>query len=281
MQPELYKRTISQLYLSFVPLIAAIIGFGIGHISYKIYVPIWILHSCLMLVAAWILGAHVIRSQDSEKKELAIAGMLLIVPWILFTVFAGMGPPPDTAAGWVATATEQQVRYCILIGGGVLATLGFALLRNSVKEANENVYSLFGFTAMLIAIPLFIINMAFWGSFLVEAFKSFEASASKTRPDWYAPSRDLFNTISVVDVELTYLATAAFAASLKAIGWFKPTACRIYIIVSLLGFVLNLVPSSSPTPLVIAGYLVSIPAFPFIMPYLMGVNLLRRLGNEE
>lgn len=273
-------RSVSQLYLTFIPFIAAIIAFAVGHVSYKLYVPVWIGHSILMILATWFLGARAIRSADETRKTFAGAALLLISPWVLFTVFTGMGPPPDTAAGWVASATEQQVRYMLLIGGGVLAAMGFALLNNSLQTVGEKFYSLLGFTAISVAIPLFMINMAFWGSFLSEAFRIFENSHLKNRPDWYFPIRALFATISLVETGLIYLATAAFAASLRRAGWMAPTASHTYILISLLGMGLNLVPSSFPEPFATLGYLVSIPAFPFIMPYLMAINLLRRLGND-
>jgi hypothetical protein len=279
MQPKLSKRNISHIYLTLVPFLTAILAFGIGHISYKIYLPIWIIHACLMVIAAWVLGAHFIRSHDVEKKHLVVIASFLIVPWIFFSIFFGMGPPPSKPAEWVATAAEQQVRYSFLLIGGVLITFGFAILREKLKKAGENFYSLLGLIAIMIAIPLFIINMTFWGSFLVESFRIFVASASEKMPEWYLPIRNQFGFISVVEVALTYLATAAFAASLKTAGWFRKTACRIYIIISLLGFLFIVLSPFSPEPIATAGFAVSIPAVPFIMPYLIGINLLRRAGN--
>jgi len=279
MQIKNLKRNVSQIYLTLVPFLVAILGFGVGYISYKIYLPIWIINVCLMVIAAWILGAHVIRNHDVEKKHLVVIASFLIVPWILISIFFGMGPPPDTAAGWVATATEQQVRYSILLIGGVLITFGFAVLREKLKNTGGNFYSLLGFISIMIAIPLFIINMIFWGSFLVESFRIFVALASEKMPEWYLPLRNQFGLISVVEVALTYLATAAFAASLKSAGWFRKTPSRIYIIISLLGFLFIVLSPISAEPIATAGFAVSIPAIPFIMPYLIGINLMRRAGN--
>ncbi|WP_157618270.1 hypothetical protein [Spirosoma spitsbergense] len=127
--------------------------------------------------------------------------------------------------------------------------------------------------------PLFMLNMIYWGSYLTESFKLFVDAASPKRPDWYLPLRALFAWISSIEVALIYLATASFAVSLGRVGWLKPMACRVYIGMNLLGFFLCVLPSFSIEPLTIAGYAVSIPAIPFVMPFLMGVNLLRRIGN--
>ena len=273
-------RTLSRIYLTLVPFLVALLAFTIGHISYALYVPIWMMNGCLMLLAAWVLGPKAIRTQNQETKQLVISAYLLIIPWVFIALFGGMGPPPATAEGWVATATEQQIRYAILVGSGVLVTLGFAVLRNQLKRAGEDLYSQLGLVLILLAMPLFLLNMIYWGSFLTESFKLFATSASPTRPDWYLPLRALFGWVSSLEVALIYLATAAFAVSLRRVRWFNPLACRIYVGISLLGFLLSVLPTFSNEPLTIAGYAVSIPAIPFMMPFLMGINLLRRIGKE-
>ncbi|HWK03201.1 MAG TPA: hypothetical protein VNS58_06200 [Puia sp.] len=279
MSSRLSKKKIYRIYPAFLPLLTALLGFGIGHISYTIYLPVWIVHSCLIGAAVWVLGAHHLKSTEAEKKQAVIVTLLLILPWMFFSIFFGMGPPPATAAGWVTYGTEQQVRYSILTIGGISVTAGFVLLREKLKSTGEGFYSLLGVTAILIAIPLFVMNMTFWGSYLPEASKIFAAAPAARRPDWFLPIREHFGTISTTEINLTYLATAAFAASLKAAGWFKPAACRIYIIISFIGVVFNSLPYTVPEPWATIGYLVSVPAIPFIMPYLMGLNLLRRLGD--
>jgi hypothetical protein len=279
MQSRTAIRNSAQIYLWLVPLLTAVLGFGVGHISYRLYVPIWLLNVCVMAAAAWLLGGHTIGRAEGGVQQLAAAALLLVVPWGLFSIFFGMGPPPATAAAWATSVVEQQVRYALLIVGGVLATLGFGLLRECIKDAGEKIYSQLGFTAMLIAAPLFILNMVFWGSYLGEAFTLFAKLAPGQRPDWYLPVRAEFGLVSTVEVALTYAATVAFATSLQAAGWIQPTACRVYQGVSLLGLLLAALPAGLPEPLATLGYLVCVPAIPFIMPYVMGVNLLQRVGR--
>ncbi|WP_421825731.1 hypothetical protein [Larkinella sp.] len=274
-------KNLIRVYLILVPFVVAILGFALGHSHYKLYFPIWLIHAGLMSWATWTLSKQSIHNQHQRKSHLLIGILFLIAPWLFIAIFAGMGPPPTTAKGWVATATEQQVRYCILVISGVLMTIGFTFLSNQLKQAGEEVYSLLGLTAIFLAMPLFILNMTYWGSFLTESFRIFVASGSTKRPDWYLPLRDLFAWISGIEVGLTYLASAAFGASLKTTRWFKPRACWSYILISLLGFLLSVLPDFSLMPLTVGSYLVSIPAIPFIIPYLMAVNLLSRSGTIQ
>lgn len=282
MQSSSTSRNVSLIYLTIVPALTVGLAFGVGHISYKLYLPIWIINSCIMVFALWVLGAKSIKSPDVATKHLVISSLLLIIPWIFITLFFGMGPPPHTLAGWAATVTEQQVRYNILIVCGILIAFGATLLSQRLKAAGEDLYSQLALSAIYIAVPLFIVNMAFWGAYLTNACTFFVNSGFKKSadlPGWFFPLRDLFELIAIVEAALFYLATALFAVSLKKAGWLKPLACNIYVVVSIIGLILTSLPLDVPEPLATLGYLSSIPAFTVVMLYLMSINLLRRIGN--
>ena len=282
MRNQKLYRNISQVYLSIVPIISAAIGFTVDNVSYQTYLPIWITNVFLMLAASWILGANSILTSNNEKKYLAVSGFLLIVPWIFFSIFAGMGSPPGTYAEWVSNEFEQQVRYAFLITGGVVLTIGFAVLKDIIKDTSGSIFSIIGFTAISIAMILFVLDMSYWHSFLPETFKTKEAISLNKLPEWHRPIQKLFLVISIVEVSLTYLATAAFAATLKSAGWFKKGASSVYIILSLLIFILVALYGFYPESLTTNGfpfYPFMIPAIPFVMPFYMGINLLRRAGK--
>ena len=279
MKPRASKLT-SYIYLLLVPIITVGLGFGVGHVSYKFYLPIWLLNVVLMTIASWSLGLNVIRLKNEEEKKLAKAAFFLIIPWILISMFAGLGPPPHTAAEWTATAKEQQVRYFMLVICGVSIAFGFVGLRDRLKTKGENFYSLLGLTMILIAIPLFIINMLFWGFYLSELFRIQSTASSTNFPDWFLPTKQLFGLISVTEVALTYLATFTIVLAMRKVGWLTKTSSFLYILFSLLAFVIIILAAFFPKTLE-AGFVVSVPAFPFLMPYFIGVNLLRQVGNKS
>ncbi|TDE17081.1 hypothetical protein [Dyadobacter psychrotolerans] len=275
-------RNISQAYLSMIPIVTAVLGFTLNNVSYQTYLPIWLTSAFLMMAASWILGARSFTNTNNEKQYLAVSGFLLVAPWIFFSIFAGMGSPPETYAEWVSNAFEQQVRYAFLITGGVLLTFGFAVLRDGIKDTSGRIFSIIGFTAIAIAMTFFILDMGYWHSFLLETFKTKEAVSLNKLPEWHKPVQKLFLLISIVEVSLAYLATAAFVASLKSAGWLKNNASRIYIVISLLAFILVSLYGFYPEKVTNNGfpfYPFMIPAIPFVMPFYIGVNLLRRAGN--
>jgi hypothetical protein len=132
-----------------------------------------------------------------------------------------------------------------------------------------------GFAAMMIAIPLFIFNLIFWSVYLPELFKIITASGLEKSPEWFHPVRAEFDLLTPVEVAITYFAVAAFAASLRAAGWFGKTSSLIYIGLSLAAFVITVLHFSHPQ-LATVYFFVTIPAIPFLMPYFIGINLLRR-----
>ena len=274
------KRNASQIYLTLIPFLTIIIALSFGNSSYKVYLPLLVINACVVVIAVRILSSYAIKRRVVEIRQLIVIAILLIIPWILLSVLAGIGAPPfDNPAKYVATAADQQVRYLFLLAGGVFIAFGFALLREKLRKAGEEFYSWIGLIAMMIAIPLFIFNMAYYNSFLLETFRIRVASASDKMPEWFSPIQKQMVIIMAVEVALTYLATAAFAASLKSAGWFGKVPSRIYLIISLLCFLSALLAIFAPDPIASACSIVCIPALPFTMPYFMGINLLRRARN--
>jgi len=275
----LSKRLLGQIYLTLVPFLTAACGFGIGHIPYSIYIPVWLVNVLLMSLSAWTLGVNNLKSGNEDRKDVTKIGVMMIIPWGLFSIFFGMGPPPATVTGWLDTAAEQQTRYYVLIIGGVVAAAGFALLAQYLTKAGERFYGLLGRVLITIALPLFVLNMLYWGQFLTEAFRGFTDLSTTNRPAWYIAIRSTFYHIAIVEVALLYLATALFVAGLHAVRIFDTTACRIYIVINIVFTLLSVLSMDLPEPLGTIAYITSIPAIPFIMPYLIGVNLIRRAGD--
>ncbi|MGF7080942.1 hypothetical protein [Mucilaginibacter sp. UYCu711] len=101
------KQKLYLVYLWLVPVIAAAVGFGIGPVSYKIFLPVWVLNVCIMIIAAYQLGAQRLWAHSQPGRQLVVTALLLSAPWFMFSIFAGMGPPPATVQGWVNSADEQ------------------------------------------------------------------------------------------------------------------------------------------------------------------------------
>lgn len=255
-------------YLYVVPVLTFIIGFAVGHVSPQYYVPVWMLNSLLMLQALRVLSA-------GTRPVIRTFAWLMVLPWVAFTIFAGMGRPPQTTEGWALLATEQEVRFAILIAGSIAIMLGLSVIGQALREAGAGLWGQLVVTAGFMATPLFIINMAFWGIYLPVAMQHFVASgAPEARPDLWVPLKYLFFEIASVAGLLYYLCALLLASGLAQVGWMKPGSARVVAGICIVAMVLSILPPGMPTPLDVLSYFVSIPAIGFLLFYYMAMHLL-------
>jgi hypothetical protein len=273
---------LSYFFLCAVPILTILFAFVTGHISYRIYVPVWLLVVVLMLLAVRSVSAGAFRSANKEKRYLAMAGGLQVLPICFLAILFGLGPPPGSREEWVATAVEQKVRFDALLAGGVCMALGLSLLKVVLVERGEKMFAQLGHTAVLIALPVFLIVTAFWHSFALEAYKIRIQNGSSKNLELFTAAMLQIWIITICEVLLTYLAIAMYARSLQLAGLFRRTGGLAYIIFSSAAILsilcYPLYPGSEP----FSGfpyYPFMIPAIPIMLSYYMGVNIIKHAGK--
>src|SRR5207253_4258195 len=218
----------------------------------------------------WILSAGAIKADGQGRRLLATAGALLVTPFALVALlWIGLGGP------WQATTAENQMRYLVLIVMAAAVASGFVVLREALSQAGERFYATLGFAAIILSGPLYLI----WNIFAFAAF--FGKEHTGEMPAAIVSLRDMMELLLFVAGFLTYLATAAFAASLGRVQWLGRGAARAFMIVhgvALLFLVLRGLQylDGRATPWYTnPGFIVGIPAFLLIMPFHLGLVLLR------
>ncbi len=263
---------ISFLYLLCVPIVVTALAFIVGHVSYKIYIPVWILNMVTMMLAMQRLAAtHGEIFKDTAKY--------FIFPWMLFSIFGGMGPPPETASSWAALYLEQVFRYTFLIFGGISIATGFFQLRKALAGTAGKHFAKVGSVLIAIALPFFIFNMVYWGYFLTNIFITYAVPGASAKPEWLRPLAQIFTMIRMLEVALIYLGTATFTIALKITQQLSYRATILYVSLACFAAVMNLLPSSIDGALAVANYLSIIPAITMLMPYFIAVNLLGKSIN--
>jgi hypothetical protein len=227
--------------------------------------------------AAWTLGARAIRSGVQNRRQLALAGTLLVAPFaMLALLWVGLGGP------WAATAAENQMRYLTLILVAILAAGGFVMLREALSEAGERFYSTLGFAAVILAGPIWVV----WDALTFAGYSTLE-QGGEIAPAIVAlgPFQNLLLSLAVA---LTYFAAAAYTVSLARTGLLGRKASLTFLILNVIALSLVVItiaehPSSAASVpwYTVPGMILSIPALALIMPALFGAVLLRRAGNEE
>src|SRR6185436_3486783 len=179
-----------------------------------IYQAIGVLLFAVIVIAAWILGARVIGSGVAERRRLALTGTLLILPWtIISLLWVGLGPP------FQVTAPENHMRYLVLLANVAIVASAFVLLKEELYDAGERFYSTVGFAASIPAGAAYLvcISMSVAGSIAGSSDKVAAASGFLNA---------LYSVLEFVACVLTYITTAAFAASLGQAGWLGRGAAR-------------------------------------------------------
>lgn len=240
-----------------------------------LYQIIGVIQFAAMALAAWILGARAITSASRESRLLALAGIFLIAPFALMALlWVGLGPP------WVATPPENEMRYLVLSAMSIAIVFGFVVLREALGEANKNSV---GFAAILLSGPLYLVFDAF--GFGVATAKL----QSGTIPQTFRDIDAAIDMILFLAGALTYIAAGAFAVSLGQAKWIGRGAARAFMIINLIALLLLVIRGLHfPDPKALSapwytnpGFIVGVPAVPFIIPFLFGVILLRRAGNSD
>jgi hypothetical protein len=271
-------RRVSYVFLCIVPFLSFVV---VGVRAFRVpgvYRAVGVAYFAAIAIAAWTLSARAIRADVQGRRLLGLAGTLLVTPFaIVALLWVGLGAP------WQANAAENQMRYLVLIVMATAIAGGFVVLREALSQAGERFYATLGFAAIMLSGPLYLI----WNIFAFAAF--FGKEHAGEMPAAIVSLRDMLDLLLFVAAFLTYLATVAFAASLGRVQWLGRRATRAFMIVNgvaLLFLVIRGLQYPDPRALSAPwytnpGFVVGIPAVPFIMPFLFGVVLLRRAGEEQ
>jgi hypothetical protein len=268
---------ISYIFLCILPFLLLLVA-GVRALRIPgVYQSVGVVLFGMVLLAAWILGARVIASGAAEGRRVALAGALFVAPWaIISLLWVGIGAP------FQATPAENHMRFLVLLANSIVVAGAFVALKEALSEAGERFYSTLGFAAGLTA------GMAYLLCISLSVGVSAALLRSGHPPDVGVVTSGLYDTLEFVACVTTYLATAAYAVSLRQAGWLGPGAARAYVIASLV-FLLFLMMRGVSYPEISAhttpwytrpGVIAGIPAIPWIMPCLLGVILLRRAGAE-
>lgn len=270
-------RRVSYVFLCMVPVLAIAVAAPRALRIPGVYQALGGVLFAAIVLAAWILGVSGLRTGGEGQRRPALAGGFLTVPFSLVALFwVGLGPP------WEATAPENKMRYLVLLVSSIAVSGGFVVLQDALSEAGERCYSTLAFAASMLAGTAYLV----WMSFLLGAY------VLKVRDGQVPPTisalSEVFEILLDVACLLTYLATAAFAASFGRLGWLGRSATRAYVAANLIASLCLVMRGMSfPDPAALStpwytrpGFVAGIPAIPFIMPFLLGVVLLRRAGDE-
>lgn len=268
-------RRVSYVFLCSVPFLCFVV---VGTRTFRlsgVHQTAGVVYFAAIAIAAWIHSGGPIRADGQGRRLLNLAGTLLVT----FAVLGLLGVALDERSP--ATPPGNQVRHLCLIVMATLIAGGFVVLRGALSEAGERFHLTLGLAAIMLSGPLYLIWNSFAFAILFGGKRSGEVPASFLLLD------DILDLLLLGAAFLTYLATLAFAASLGRMQWPGRNATRAFMIANGIALLLLMTrglqyPDSTAlsTPWYInRGLIIGLPVVPFIMPFLLGVVLVRRAGK--
>ena len=218
------------------------------------------------------------RSGDEYRRAVAIAGLLLILPWALLTLMPGYGPP------FTANLAMNHVRFVILFISTAFLGAGLLVLKEPLArgEAGDRLLAPLGQASGLLAVGCQLI----WAAILIGWTMSEAHKPADYLPLYGTPLGNASDVLLFFAGLMTYVATAFYALSFLRRGWLSRTAAWVMAIVSAIA-VVGLVtrglqyPDLSERWYTMPGMIVGIPAIPWLMPYVLGVVALVRAAEGE
>lgn len=265
--------------LLFIVLLVAIGIFGApARYSMAVSAALTIGQLVLMGGAALTLVLPAWHSGDEYRRSVAIAGMLLIVPWALLTLMPGYGPP------FAANLAMNHVRFVVLFVSTAFLGAGLLVLNAPLTrgETGDRLLAPLGQASGLLAVGCQLI----WAAILIGWTMSEARKPANYLPMYGTPLGNASDVLLFFAGLMTYVATAFYAFSFMRRGWLPRIAAWVMAIIAAIA-VAGLVarglqyPDLSEQWFTMPGMIVGIPAIPWVMPYVLGVVALVHAAKEE
>lgn len=229
-------------------------------------------------VAVWRLAGPALRSGENAPRAAGASGLLFALVLCAIDLFAALGPPQ------FSSHAENQLRYPLILSASLAFAAGCVMMARGLAAAGERFHATLGLAGALLAAPLYAVFAALQ---FVE-YRSLAVSGAEGLP----PEVALLDSVSLVlllfGVLLNYLATAAFARAFVSAGWLGPRGGGVFAGIAVIAAMSVTARaaeafSSPDAPLwgfehvwAAPGFVLAIPAVPWLMPCLLGVVAMRR-----
>jgi hypothetical protein len=227
-------------------------------------------------VAAGSLALPAWRSGDEEKRRIAIAGLLFIMPWALLTLMPGYGPP------FASTLPMNHVRFIILFISTLFIGSGFILLKDPLSDRGDKLLAPLGYVAGLFGTTTQLV----WAAIMIGWTMSEAHKPGAYLPLYGTPLGNSADVLLFFAGLLTYVATGCYALSCARAGWIRRSIAVTMALIAAAA-VICLVARGLEYPDLASdwytkpGMIVGIPAIPWLMPYVLGVCALLRSAEPS
>lgn len=247
----------------------------------------------LTAAAVWKVGAARTKLERVRERPTFLPGVLLLAgPLALLLGASVTGEPTASRPGdYLLNTTAILVGSLILVGAFV--TLGVRLW-----EAGQRLLPTLGLAGLLVGATVWLANLIFRYAVVASGAAGLQAGVEdrawvaneylrglEGEPSWMSFMLVWSDMLQLTFVLLAYLSAAAFGAALVKGGWLGEGGGRVFVGLNL---ALALVVAAGVILAGVGGtvaawtaYILTVPFMVFILPYFLGVVLLRRGGGRK
>jgi hypothetical protein len=239
------------------------------------HVPIGLILFAVIAAAGWAAGGRALVSGPEESRPLALAGILLFLPFALVALlWTGIGAP------FQATLAENHMRFIVLVSDSIIVTVGFVALWAALHDGGERLLSTVGLATSLVAGTAYFVCLN-----ISLGQVALRVHGDKTALPPHLAS--FYNGVEFFACLMTYVTIVLFASAMgrarllgrgASIAYAAVSAVLIAFLVAR-GFEYPEISGRTAPWYTQPGVIAGIPAIPWLMPTLMAAVLLRRAGE--
>jgi hypothetical protein len=285
-------RRAAGLYLWVALFLAAPVGMTRDLAGTGVLLAAYVGFAALTGAAVWKIGAGRTDFGRARDHPAFLPGVLLLAGPLALALGAFVTGEPTASRPadylWNTTA--------ILLGTAILVS-GFVALLAKLWAYGERLLSVLGTAGLMVGATLFVANLAFRYAVVAAGATGIQAGVEdrawvaheylvglQGEPSWMELLLVWTDMLQLAFVSLAYLAAAAYALALVRVGWLGKAGGGLFVCLNLALALLVVAGLFLAGAITIAAWLVfvlTIPFMAFILPYFLGLDLIRRSGRGE
>lgn len=263
-----------------------LVGVGALSAAYAVFVA-------LTAAAVWKIGAAKTESSRVREHPAFLPGVLLVAGPLALLLGASV-----TGAPTAARPGDYLLNTTAILLGSLVLVAGFVVLFVRLREAGERLIPALGLAGLLVGTAFWLANLVFRYAVVASGAAGMQAEVEDKawfaneylrglpgEPSWMEFVLVWTDMLQLAFAFLAYLSAAAFGAALTRAGWIGKAGGSVFV-------ALNLALALAMTAgIILAGYgsvvaartvfVLTIPFMVFILPYFLGVVLIRHGGRER
>lgn len=242
----------------------------------------------LTAAAVWKIGAAKTQSGRVREHPAFLPGVLLLAgPLALLLGASVTGEPTAARPG------DYLLNTTAILMGSVILVGGFVVLFARLWEAGERLLPVLGLAGLLAGSAVWLANLVFRYAVVASGAAGLQAGVEdrawvaneylrglRGEPSWMEFLLVWTDMLQLAFVLMAYLSAAAFGTALTRVGWLGKAGGGVFVALNLtlsLGVAAGIIlAGSGSTVAAWTVFILTIPFMIFVLPYFVGVALVRR-----